>query len=95
MGPLRRPGSVNATVQRDREIVGREIPYFIRHHRKLRLRVRTLHLDGKLDPLAAGTPQSWRRYADEMERELIPGSGHFMAEERPKWLAERMLAFLE
>jgi pimeloyl-ACP methyl ester carboxylesterase len=93
--PLRRPASARATMLRDREIVTREIPYFVRHRSRFRLRVKTLHLDGEHDPLAAGTPDSWRRYADDMERELIPGSGHFMAEERPKWVAERMLAFFE
>jgi pimeloyl-ACP methyl ester carboxylesterase len=83
-----------ATTGRDREIVRREIPYFLRHASRLRLRVPTLHLNGEHDPLTIGTPHSHRRFADDMRLELVPGCGHFVAEERPQWLLDRLGAFL-
>jgi pimeloyl-ACP methyl ester carboxylesterase len=76
-------------------IVRHEIPWFIRHHRDLRQHVPTLHLNGEHDPLTIGTPDSWRPFADEMRFELVPGSGHFVAEERPDWVLDRVLPFLE
>lgn len=92
--PLRRPDGLVATVERDREIVRREIPYFVRHAKRHRLRVRTLHLNGEHDPLTQGTPNSYRRFADDMRLELVPGSGHFIAEEQPQWLLDRLTEFL-
>jgi pimeloyl-ACP methyl ester carboxylesterase len=92
--PLRRPLGHEATVGRDRQIVRRDIPWFLRHARSLRLRVPTLHLNGEHDPLTQGVPHSYRRFADDMRLELVPDSGHFVAEERPQWLLERLAAFL-
>jgi pimeloyl-ACP methyl ester carboxylesterase len=90
MAPL---GTV-ATVARDRQIVRRDIPWFLRHAARLRLRVKTLHLNGELDPLTQGVPDSYRRFADDMRLELVPDCGHFIAEERPAWLLDRLEAFL-
>ena len=61
----------------------------------MRLRVPTLHLEGEHDPLTQGVPDSYRDYADDMHLELIPDCGHFIAEERPEWLLDRVLAFLD
>jgi pimeloyl-ACP methyl ester carboxylesterase len=33
-------------------------------------------------------------HADDMEIELVPGCGHFIADERPELVAERARAFL-
>lgn len=92
--PLRRALGSVATVGRDRQIVKRDIPYFALNASRLRLRVPTLHLNGEHDPLTQGLPDSWRRYADDMGLELVPGAGHFVAEERPEWVLDRLLAFL-
>jgi pimeloyl-ACP methyl ester carboxylesterase len=86
-------GSV-ATLARDRQIVRRDIPWFIRHSTRLRLRVPTLHLNGERDPLTQGVPHSYRSFADDMRLELVPDCGHFIAEERPEWLLERLERFL-
>ena len=91
---VRRPEGANATHKRDLSIVVREIPYFLRNHRRLRLRVPTLHLNGVRDPLTRGTPDSWRRFADDMRLELVPDSGHFMPEQNPAWVAERLGRFM-
>lgn len=92
--PLRLPLRANATGQRYRKLVVSDIPWFVRNHADLRLRVPTLHLNGELDPLTRAMPSSWRRYADDMRVEHVPGAGHFIAEERPGYVLERMLDFL-
>jgi pimeloyl-ACP methyl ester carboxylesterase len=94
MAPLRRPLGTVATLARDRQIVRRDIAWFTRHAPRLRLRVPTLHLNGDLDPLTQGVPDSYRRFADDMRLELAPDCGHFIAEERPEWLLERLEQFL-
>jgi pimeloyl-ACP methyl ester carboxylesterase len=86
-------GSV-ATLARDRQIARRDLPWFLRHARRLRLRVPTLHLNGDRDPLTKGVPHSYRDFADDMRLELVPDCGHFIAEERPEWLLERLERFL-
>jgi pimeloyl-ACP methyl ester carboxylesterase len=37
----------------------------------------------------------YRRHADDMEVELVPGCGHFIADERPELVADRARAFLD
>src|SRR5207247_978571 len=89
-----RPAAVNATVRFDRNIVFYEIPRAVRRYRDWRLRVPTLHLNGERDPLTEGVPHTYRRYTDEMRLEDLPGSGHFMAEEAPQELLDRLTDFL-
>jgi haloacetate dehalogenase len=36
----------------------------------------------------------WAEYADDLETEAVPGCGHFLAEERPEVVAERVLRFV-
>ena len=92
---IRRPATARFTHDRYHHIARHEIPWFLRHHRDLRLRVPTLHLNGERDPLSVGTPDSWRAFADDMRLELVPDCGHFIAEERPDWVLDRVLPFLE
>ena len=89
------PAARGATRAYDRNLALGEIPHFLRHHRSLRLRVPVLHLNGAEDPLTRGVPQHWRRYADDMRLELIPDCGHFIPEERPDELLDRLIPFLE
>jgi surfactin synthase thioesterase subunit len=35
----------------------------------------------------------WEDHADDMAIEFVPGCGHFIADERPRLLAERARAF--
>ena len=94
MSRLRRPLGTVATLARDRQLVRRDIPWFFRHSARLRLRVPTLHLNGDRDPLTQGVPDSYRRFADDMRLELVPDCGHFVAEERPEWMLDRLERFL-
>jgi pimeloyl-ACP methyl ester carboxylesterase len=93
---MRRPQTIGATRAYDRNLAAHEIPYLLRHHRALRLRVRTLHLNGAEDPLTQAVPRdAWRPYADDMRFELLPDCGHFLAEERPDELLDRLTDFLD
>lgn len=42
-----------------------------------------------------GVAEALRSYAERVEEAIIPGSGHFVAEEQPQALLEVMLAFFE
>jgi pimeloyl-ACP methyl ester carboxylesterase len=33
-------------------------------------------------------------HADDLVLELVPGAGHFLVEERPEWVCERVLGYL-
>jgi pimeloyl-ACP methyl ester carboxylesterase len=92
--PLHRPGSVDATVRHYRTFLFRDVPFFVRRHDELFLRVPTLHLNGELDPLSRGTPDTYGRHAEDMRLEVVRGAGHFLAEERPAEVTERILDFL-
>src|SRR4051794_13647207 len=92
--PAMRPGSANAVHLRDRSVVTREIPHYLRTAPKLRLKVPTLHLNGTADPLSRDVPDSYREFADDMRLELVPDAGHFIADENPHWVADRLLRFL-
>ena len=94
MSVMRQPKCLNATKRFDRNVVLREVPHFLVHHRHIRDRVRTLHLNGDHDPLVPWLPDSYRNYADDMRLELVPNCGHFVAEEQPEWLLERLGDFL-
>jgi pimeloyl-ACP methyl ester carboxylesterase len=91
---FRAPAAAAASVAYDRNLVLREIPYFVRHHRALRLRVPVLHLNGACDALTQKVPKSYVLYNDTMRLELIEDCGHFMAEERPEELLDRLTPFL-
>jgi pimeloyl-ACP methyl ester carboxylesterase len=95
LAPLRRPVSVDATRRYYRNVALHEGPYYIRHHRAMRLHVPTLHLNGAMDPLTRGVPDNCAEYADDISLEPIPGCGHFVAEERPEWLVGRLGEFFD
>jgi pimeloyl-ACP methyl ester carboxylesterase len=88
------PSAGGATRAFDRNVVTREIPYFVRHYRSLRVDAPVLHLNGAEDPLTVGLARSYREYAPRMTFETVPGCGHFIPEERPRELVERVLPFL-
>jgi len=92
-GRTRTPQGMGATRAFDRNILSREIAWFSRHYRTLRLRVPVLHLNGADDPLTVGVPLNFQRHADDMRLEIVPDCGHFLAEERPEKLLDRMLRF--
>ncbi len=63
-------------------------------YRKVRLTVPTLMLHGNEDRiLREPFLRGFEPFADDMRLELIPGAGHFIADENPDLVAERVLAF--
>jgi pimeloyl-ACP methyl ester carboxylesterase len=63
-------------------------------YRELRLTVPTLHLHGTKDvAIAPEVLDGWERHADDMRLELVPGCGHFIADERPDLVLERAIEF--
>jgi pimeloyl-ACP methyl ester carboxylesterase len=94
MGPLRRPQSVRATVNFDRSLATYEIPRGIRDFKSWHLSVPTLHLLGAEDRLTPVVPDSYKAYAKDMRVERITGCGHFIPEEAPEALLERLDSFL-
>src|SRR4051794_23709148 len=90
----REPEALSASVQMYRTFLTRELPAWLRgSFVPARLTVPTLWLVGEHDVLARRSDDGYREHADEMTLEKVPGANHFMPEEMPDALAERMLAF--
>jgi pimeloyl-ACP methyl ester carboxylesterase len=63
-------------------------------YRSTRLTVPTLMLHGKEDKiLREPFLRGFEPFADDMTLELVPGAGHFIADERPDFVADRVQAF--
>lgn len=88
------PSARRATAAFYANLVMREIPWFMRHARRLRLTTPTLHLNGALDPLTRGVGHAYAPYTEDMKLVLLPDCGHFIAEEAPALLLEHLLPFL-
>jgi pimeloyl-ACP methyl ester carboxylesterase len=87
------PARAQAAVQLYRVFNTREIPAILRgRYADARLRVPTRLVMGEDDPLPHQAIRYERR-ADEMELELVPGCGHFIADEMPELVAERAREF--
>ena len=59
-----------------------------------RLTVPTRWIVGELDPVAGAADEGYRDHADDMTLEKVPGVAHFLPEEVPDLLRERVLEFL-
>jgi pimeloyl-ACP methyl ester carboxylesterase len=93
---LAEPDRARAGVKLYRTFNAREVlPVSLGRYAKARLTVPTRILFGEND--MALSPQALRgyeRHADDLEVELVPGCGHFIADERPELVAERARSFL-
>jgi pimeloyl-ACP methyl ester carboxylesterase len=93
---LQRPGTARATVQIYRTFLTRElVPISRGRYGGRRLTVPTRLLIGERDPVI--TPESiagWEGKAEDMAVEWLPGAGHWLPEERPAQVAERIVALL-
>jgi pimeloyl-ACP methyl ester carboxylesterase len=91
----REPDAVAASVQLYRTFVTREmLPWLRGSLVPDRVTVPTLWLVGEHDILARNSDEGYRDHADDMTLERVDGANHFMPEELPDQIAERMLAFL-
>jgi pimeloyl-ACP methyl ester carboxylesterase len=93
--PLSEPARARATVALYRAFLLRELPALLRgRYADVRLRVPTLLLFGTADwAISRRMLGGFEDHADDMRLELVPGTGHFIVDERPELVAERALEF--
>jgi pimeloyl-ACP methyl ester carboxylesterase len=83
-----------AAVQLYRVFNTREMPGIVRgRYARAHLEVPTLLLHGAEDPLPQQALKGYERYAEDMELEIVPDCGHFIADELPDFVAERARTF--
>ena len=84
-----------AQVRLYRTFLTRELPALLRGKFPLsRLTVPTLWLVGSKDLVSRNADDGYRDHADDMTLERIEGANHFMPEELPEVVTQRLLAFL-
>jgi pimeloyl-ACP methyl ester carboxylesterase len=95
LGQWREKDRALAASKTYREYVVRDSPRVLMgRYRSRRLTVPTLMLHGVEDKiLREPFLRGFEPFADDMSLELVPGAGHFVAEERPDLVAARALAF--
>ena len=92
---MREPDAAEATVHLYRSFLLHELRDFVGGgFDSARLTVPTLWLVGERDPVAGAADDGWRDHADDMAFEKIPGVAHFLPEELPQTVRERVLGFL-
>jgi pimeloyl-ACP methyl ester carboxylesterase len=92
---LREPARALASSKTYRSYLLKDSPQVLfGRYRSRRLTVPTLMLHGLEDNmLREPFLRGYEPFADDMAVELVPGVGHFIAEEQPQLVAERALAF--
>lgn len=95
--PYREPERAGVTAKYYRSFQLHDLPLLVRGHwRAYRLKVPTLMLFGTGDfAIAPSTLDGYERYADDMRIEIVPDTGHFIADAAPDLVAERALEFFE
>jgi pimeloyl-ACP methyl ester carboxylesterase len=87
--------AADATVRMYRSFVLHELrPFLSGRFNETRLTVPTLWMVGGRDPLAGPSDDGYRDHADDMELVRFEEANHFLPEEVPAEVQERLLAFL-
>jgi pimeloyl-ACP methyl ester carboxylesterase len=90
---LRDAEAARASERLYRHFLGRELPAIVDgHFRGRRLRVPTRILIGYRDPLGRESALGIEHHADDGAAEIVDGFGHFLPEEAPELVAERIRA---
>ena len=94
---LQAPARIRASARLYRTFALREIaPLRLGRYRRYRLRAPTLLLFGTADhSMSSAMLGGFEPYADNMQLELVPDSGHFIAEEKPALVAERAVQLFD
>ena len=96
-GRIRQPARARATVSLYRTFLLREIlPILGGRYTRARLTTPTLILHGTGDVVISPTLlHGYEAHAADMNVELVPNAGHFIAEDQPDFVTDRILAFFE
>jgi pimeloyl-ACP methyl ester carboxylesterase len=89
---LREDGPARATEGLYRSFLLRDAPMLGRYVAGKRLEVPTVLLYGRREPLGTAMAEGLERHGDDARVELLEGVGHWVPEERPELVAERILA---
>jgi pimeloyl-ACP methyl ester carboxylesterase len=91
---LEQPDATEASMRIYRQFLLKElVPAATSAFKEERLTVPTRWLVGDADPVSRNADQGYRDHADDMTLEHVPGVGHFLPEEVPDLLRERVLEF--
>jgi pimeloyl-ACP methyl ester carboxylesterase len=95
MDLLKEPDAVEASMRMYRHFLRYELaPTLSGAFKDERLTVPTRWIVGDKDPVAATADDGYREHADDMTLEHVPNVGHFLPEEKPDLVRERVLEFL-
>jgi pimeloyl-ACP methyl ester carboxylesterase len=96
LGQFREPDRARASVQYYRSFQLREIAPLLRGRYRVRLHTPTRILFGTGDFVQrAAALEGCERHADNLRIELVPNTGHFIADERPDLVLDRALSFFD
>jgi pimeloyl-ACP methyl ester carboxylesterase len=92
---LKSPTRARASALLYRTFLLRElVPMLAGRYRKSRLTVPTLLMRGRQDPvIPPRLVMGQERYAEDLRVEAVPKAGHYLPEERPDYVAEKVLEF--
>jgi pimeloyl-ACP methyl ester carboxylesterase len=91
---LREPDATDASVRMYRHFLLHDLARFLGGElHQARLSAPTLWLIGENDPVAGGADDGYRDFADRITFERVPDTGHFLPEQRPGLVTERLLEF--
>jgi pimeloyl-ACP methyl ester carboxylesterase len=92
---LQEPARARATVALYRTFLLRESLRLPARYADARLTVPTRLVCGQADPVATGPfLDGWQGHADDLSVEVLPGVGHFVPEEAPQAVADRVVSLL-
>jgi pimeloyl-ACP methyl ester carboxylesterase len=92
---LREPDATEASMRMYRHFLLYEASQWaMAAFKEERLAVPTRAIVGEQDPVSGMADDAYREHADDMTLEKVPGVGHFLPEEVPDLLRERVLEFL-
>jgi pimeloyl-ACP methyl ester carboxylesterase len=92
---IREPAATEASMRMYRHFLTREIgPILSGAFEEERLSVPTRWIVGAEDPVAGNADEGYREHADDMTLERLPSLGHFLPEEAPDLMLERVLDLL-
>jgi pimeloyl-ACP methyl ester carboxylesterase len=92
---VRQPDATEASMRLYRQFLLHELgPALSGAFKEERLSVPTRWIVGERDRVSGNADDGYLDHADDMTLEKLPGAGHFLAEEEPELIRERVLEFL-